>query len=68
MTARRLAAGPARRVIGAPPARALLAITERDLWLGAFVSLRPQGAGGAASARPSAGELGLSARTTRPGS
>jgi hypothetical protein len=44
-----------------------LAITESDLWLGAFVSLRPQGASATASARRSAGELGLSARTTRPG-
>jgi hypothetical protein len=44
-----------------------LAITERDLWLGAFVSLRPQDEGGTAAAKPSAGGPGLSARTTPPG-
>jgi hypothetical protein len=45
-----------------------LAITERDLWLGAFVSLRSQGAGSPASARRSDGEHGSDAGTTRPGS
>ncbi len=58
-----------------------LAITEHDLWLGAQVSLRPPivaaaSAGtatappsrpsAAAAAGPSAGEIGLSARTTPP--
>jgi len=45
-----------------------LAVTERDAWLGAFISLRPAVAGAAGLSRGSAPELGFSARTTRSGS